>query len=130
MTDTRDIRSYAAAWRERFTREKQELTREQEAVRGRANECARVLVSTFEAERVWLVGSLVRDGAWRSRSDVDLVVEGLPPHRYWEALDSISEIACLPVDLVRTEESPSHAELARTRGRLLHERESIPASSG
>ena len=58
--------------------------------------------------RVWLVGSLVERDRFHERSDIDLVVEGLPSERYIRVLTQIYDRlpAGWELDLIRLEELP------------------------
>ncbi|MDR7443221.1 MAG: nucleotidyltransferase domain-containing protein [Armatimonadota bacterium] len=79
--------------------------------------CARILRERFGARAVCLVGSAAGESPWHGGSDIDLVVEGLPPGRYLEALSALWELLPegLNVDLIPLEDaSPELA--ARIRG--------------
>jgi len=98
-----DYREYVEAGRRRFALAR----REDEARAARALEAARrvavLLVREFRASRVTLVGSLAV-GAFGSRSDIDLVVEDLPPARFFAACARADrEAGEFAVDLVPVE---------------------------
>jgi len=61
-----------------------------------------ILVTRFQARRVWLFGSLATNTATET-SDVDLAVERLPESSYFTALAALMELFGGPVDLVRIE---------------------------
>jgi len=61
-----------------------------------------ILVTRFQARRVWLFGSLATNTATET-SDVDLAVEQLPESSYFAALAALMELFGGPVDLVRIE---------------------------
>ena len=63
-----------------------------------AHECARVLKEKYKVKRVFLIGSLVY-GIVHERSDIDLVVEGLPPEQYIDALVDLNDILERKVEL-------------------------------
>lgn len=58
-----------------------------------AKKCGEILINKYKAKRVFLIGSLAK-GIIHSKSDIDLVVEGLTPELYIKALaelyDSLS----------------------------------------
>jgi len=56
--------------------------------------------------RVWLVGSLAEGGRVHLRSDIDLLVEGLPGERYLRVVSALYEglPAGWEVDVIRYEE--------------------------
>ena len=124
-TSDRDYAKYVAAWRRRFALdEEKRRAREAQALRV-ADRCARILVETFGAERVYLFGSLAGHRVFGLESDIDLAVEGLSASQYFKALSAICQ-ACddeFAVDLVSLEDCKPHIrQAARAEGRLLHER--------
>lgn len=56
-----------------------------------ARECAVFLNDRYNVKRVFLIGSLVK-GIFHKRSDIDLVVEGLPAELYIKALTELYDI--------------------------------------
>jgi predicted nucleotidyltransferase len=72
-----------------------------------AQTCAELLKRRFGARRVILFGSLIGQGPWHDRSDIDLAVEGLAPTDYFRALSACWEL--LPqgihLDLVPLEDA-------------------------
>jgi predicted nucleotidyltransferase len=72
-----DYQEYIQAWRKRWAREEQDRLDRAEQLRRVARECARRLVQDYNAERVYLFGSLLSDDRVHDRSDIDLAVEGL-----------------------------------------------------
>jgi len=67
----------------------------------RARQVADLLKRRFGAQRVLLFGSLAHAAWFMPDSDVDLVVEGIAPDRYWEAWRVAEEvIPDRPVDLI------------------------------
>jgi len=55
------------------------------------DKCAKLLKEKYKVKRVFLIGSLVY-GIVHEKSDIDLVVEGLPPEIYIKALVDLSDI--------------------------------------
>jgi predicted nucleotidyltransferase len=70
-----------------------------------AERCAWVLKNRFGAKRVIPFGSVVGQGPWHERSDLDLAVEGLSSKALWEAERELEAMALpwLKVDLVPLE---------------------------
>ena len=71
------------------------------------------LVAELGARRVWLFGSL----AWgepHGRSDVDLLVEGVPASAGLDALGIAEEALGVSVDVLRAEDAP-HSLVSRVR---------------
>jgi len=56
-----------------------------------ANKCAKLLKEKYKVKKVFLIGSLAY-GIVHEKSDIDLVVEGLAPELYIEALVALSDI--------------------------------------
>jgi predicted nucleotidyltransferase len=87
---------------------------------GRARRAARELGSELGARRVWLFGSLAW-GETHAHSDVDLMVEGLPPAAWLAAMGLAEDVIGVPVDVVRVEDAPCGLwDRVRREGVLLH----------
>ncbi len=97
---------YVDGWKNKLA--EREIRRRERYILGfsLAHECASRLFSIFKVKSVYLVGSLVLPGKYHLHSDIDLLVEGLPPGKYFEALSVCSRQ--LPdehsLDLIRLEE--------------------------
>jgi predicted nucleotidyltransferase len=76
-----------------------------EEARHLADRCAKLLREQFGVQRVILFGSAAGDAPWHSRSDLDLVVEGLRPENHLAALNSCYELLPpgLELDLIPVE---------------------------
>ena len=79
-----------------------------ERAQAAAEECIRHLRERFHAKEVYLCGSLAGESPFHERSDIDLVVEGLLPRDYFEALQELWELLPpdLELDLIRLENAP------------------------
>lgn len=84
-----------------------------------------MLTQEFGAKRVYLFGSLVREGKFSERSDIDLAVEGIESHRFFEAGAALDR-ACdyrYRIDLVDLATARAGVkELILTEGVLLDDR--------
>jgi len=82
------------------------VTRE-EALKA-AEACTRLLREQFGARTVHVCGSAAGGSPWHSRSDLDLVVEGLAADRYLDALAAAWDLLPegLDLDLLRIETAP------------------------
>ncbi len=81
---------------------------------------AAILVKELGAQRAYVFGSLA-SGDLTELSDIDLLVEGLDPARYDEALGRLFLASPLPVDLVPVESGrPEIVQRALLEGELLH----------
>jgi predicted nucleotidyltransferase len=63
-----------------------------------------MLVGEFGASRVYLFGSLAREGRFHERSDVDLAVEGIAPERFFKAWAAAGACSDVPIELVDLDE--------------------------
>jgi len=63
-----------------------------------ADKCAKLLKEKYKVKRVFLIGSLAY-GIVHDRSDIDLVVEELPPEQYIKALVDLSDILQWKVEI-------------------------------
>jgi len=63
-----------------------------------------MLVREFGASRVYLFGSLAREGRFHERSDVDLAVEGIAPERFFKAWAAADAHSGVPIELVDMDE--------------------------
>lgn len=62
-----------------------------EELRNLGKKIARMLKEKYKVKRVFLIGSVVM-GYVHGRSDIDIVVEGLPPELYMDALVDANDI--------------------------------------
>ncbi len=92
---------------------KERYVRAQEA----AEACIKHLKEQFHVKEVHSCGSLAQEGPFHPRSDIDLVVEGLVPGDYFEALRDLWELLPpdLELDLIRLENAPPGL-IRRVRG--------------
>ena len=63
-----------------------------------AFKCAEVLINNYKVKRIFLIGSLVK-GCVHSKSDIDMVIEGLSPYLYIKALTELYEILIPGIEL-------------------------------
>jgi len=105
--------SYREAWRTRRERMKSGLRELRDRALVEAGRLAGMLKSSYGCQAVYLVGSLARE-EFEEDSDIDLVVEGLDPARYFHVLGEITSASGFPVDLIPYEDAN---ELVRDRVR-------------
>jgi predicted nucleotidyltransferase len=81
--------------------------------------CTQVLKSRYGARRVIPFGSVLEEGAWHERSDLDLAVEGLSSEALWQAEKDLEAMVppWLEVDLIALEHT-----FPEVRSRILGER--------
>jgi predicted nucleotidyltransferase len=103
-----DLSSYAAGWNVRERARRQEEAAWRARIEARLTQVVRMLAEDFGATRIVLFGSLAR-GTATPKSDVDLLVEGLPLERLIEAtvradrLLSEASADLVPADRIRPE---------------------------
>jgi predicted nucleotidyltransferase len=95
---------YKRHWRERAEQEAARRCKLAAEARTEAERAAQVLVRQFQANRVYLFGSLAQDGRFQERSDVDLAVEGIAPERFFKAWAAASGHSSVPIELVDLDE--------------------------
>lgn len=118
-----DYESYIQAWKARLRGQDEERRTRAQRAWADAERMAQVLVRDFGAQAVYVFGSLLREGAFREDSDIDLAVAGLAPERYFSALAEIGNLTECAVDVVRLEQaSEALRETVVREGRILYER--------
>lgn len=81
-----------------------------------AQQAAHVLYTDFGVTRVVLIGSLTGSAPFHTRSDVDLVVYGLPENDYWQAVARLLSLdPTIEIDLIEAETAPSWVASAVAR---------------
>jgi predicted nucleotidyltransferase len=73
-----------------------------------AQQCAQFLKERFNVDNVYIFGSVVGDGIWHKRSDIDIAVEGLPSENYMRAYFDMYDLLPpgLDLDLITLENAP------------------------
>lgn len=100
---------YVAGWRRRLSADKARRDiRAQEAATA-AQRCAHLLYANYGVRKVYLFGSLNKPETFHDRSDIDLVVDGLPPHLYFKALAELWRLLPpgIELDLIPFEDAAS-----------------------
>ncbi len=57
-------------------------------------------------KRVYLFGSLINHDDFWELSDIDLLVEGLSPEKYFLAASKIQDLSSFKIDLIMKEDCP------------------------
>ncbi len=76
---------YRQQWAERAEQEYEERLALADEARELARQLAELLAAEFGATRVYLCGSLMREGRFRPDSDIDLAAQGIPPGELFRA---------------------------------------------
>lgn len=85
MKDT-ELAKYKKSWHRRREEEKADVESRFRKARELAQECANHLRAEYDASAVYLIGSAVISKRFHPRSDIDLMVKGLPDEKYFKAL--------------------------------------------
>ncbi|MEW5814840.1 MAG: nucleotidyltransferase domain-containing protein [Spirochaetota bacterium] len=80
---------YVSAWKTRLAKDEEKRLKLFSKSKEAAKKAAQILVEEFGAERVYLIGSLLREDAFTEFSDVDIAVSGLNTEKYFKALSLI-----------------------------------------
>ena len=103
-------------WQQRFAADRQQLEQRRALGLQQAEAAAVALRQRWnQVQAIQLFGSLLGDG-FHAHSDLDLLVAGLPPEAWLEAVGLVEACGPLPVDLKRAEDL-SPELLARLRRR-------------
>jgi predicted nucleotidyltransferase len=109
-------RRYASLYRQKEEARRRGDARRAVEIKARLPEVAQLLRRDYGASEVGYFGSLC-GGTLRAESDVDLFADRIRPGAYFEALDRITEILGLQVDLVELASAPpSLSERIRVDG--------------
>ena len=91
-------------WKQRFAADREQLEQTRQAGLAQATKAAAAMRERWPQIRaVHLFGSVL-DDRFRSHSDLDLLVDGLPPGSLLDAIAIAEDAGPLPVDLKRRED--------------------------
>ena len=91
-------------WKQRFAADREQLEQTRQAGLAQATKAAAAMRERWPQIRaVHLFGSVL-DDRFRSHSDLDLLVDGLPPGSLLDAIAIAEDAGPLPVDLKRQED--------------------------
>ena len=110
------------AWKTRIRLSRDRRRDQESTARTTAGRLAEVLAQEFGVTRVFLFGSLAREGDFHPRSDLDLAVEGLAERQYLAAMERLEQEAGMHVDLIDLSEANDRVlRSIGKEGRLLYE---------
>ena len=91
-------------WKKRFATDREQLEQKRQAGLAQAAKAASTMRQRWPLiKAIHLFGSIL-DEQFRSHSDLDLLVDGLPPESLISAIGIAEEAGPLPVDLKRRED--------------------------
>jgi len=117
-----ELEKYKKTWQRRREEGKADIERRFRKARELAQECADHLRTEYDVNAVHLVGSAVISQRFHPRSDIDLMVKGLPDEKYFKALKDCWDL--LPpgfeLDLIPWTDAPEKLKKqAREKGEQL-----------
>jgi len=119
---TSKYQPYIDAWKTRIRLSRDRRRDQESTARTTAGRLAEVLAQEFGVTRVFLFGSLAREGDFHPRSDLDLAVEGLAERQYLAAMERLEQEAGMHVDLIDLSEANDRVlRSIGKEGRLLYE---------
>lgn len=116
------LEEYKKSWRKRREKEREKLERRCEKAGKYARECGKLLREKYGVRSVYLIGSAASPGRFHGRSDIDLLVRGLPDEKYFKALKDCWDLLTsgFQLDLIPWGDAPERLkEKAEERGELV-----------
>ncbi|MBI5097119.1 MAG: nucleotidyltransferase domain-containing protein [Nitrospirae bacterium] len=100
-----EIKTYAQYWKRHLNA--MEKTR-QVLFRKALDDAAQIagyLRERYGCEEIYLIGSILEEDRFSEKSDIDLVVRGLPKERYFHILAEIRDITDFSIDIIPYEDA-------------------------
>lgn len=117
-----ELEKYRRSWQNRREGNQKSLVQRTRKARKLAQKCGRHLREEYGVDSAYLVGSTAFSSRFHSRSDIDLLVKGLPDKKYFTALKECWDLLSpgFELDLIPWEDAPEKLkEKAREQGELL-----------
>ncbi len=70
-----------------------------------AAKIAGYLRERYGCEEIYLIGSILEKEQFSEKSDIDLVIKGLPKDRYFYILAEVRDITDFPIDIIPYEDA-------------------------
>ncbi len=112
-----DIRQSLALWEQGLEEERREREQERQRVLSRATEELTRFFRDKQVAKVYLTGSLLREGDFYPFSDIDLAVEGLRED-YFKLLVDLEELMGRWVDVIEFEKCRFREQIERQGVRI------------
>ena len=93
------MQDYSKFWKDKFENEKKILNKRKEELNQFARKCSELLKKRYNVKKVYLIGSLARNNRIHNKSDIDLVVIGLPDNKYFSALNDLYKLVPKGINL-------------------------------
>ena len=115
--------SYKRAWEKRNQEEAEHNRHRSDQARRDACKIAEYLGEKYQVSRVFLFGSVLKDGDFSGKSDLDIGVVGLKKSDFYKALADISQLTEFNIDLKPLEDcSEVFAKQVKEQGEFIYER--------
>ena len=99
------IEEYARGWEKKIQKKEAARRKRVRHAREKAEAIAELAFDSYRVDEVWIFGSLARK-KMRKNSDLDLMISGLSPEKYWSFLTEAEKIASpFKIDIVLKEEA-------------------------
>ncbi len=84
-----------------------------------------LIARNYNPRRIYQWGSLLRPGAFKPYSDIDIAIEGVTDaERFFGLLGEVQTLSRFPLDIVQLEKiAPEYADDIRRHGKIVYERE-------
>ncbi len=120
------IKEYVRGWKKKQKKKEAARRKRTRHARKKAEAIAEMAFESFEAEKVWIIGSLARE-EMRENSDIDMVISGisdLSPEEFWSLLKKADKLASpFRVDIIPAEDaSPALKKRIEREGVRLDEK--------
>ena len=113
---------YIAAWKQRNREQYIESEKNRHEGQQCAMRLAEILVAKYCVTKVILFGSILVEGKFDERSDIDIAVEGLSGARYFEALAELMDASRWDIDLKPIEDMKGLIRDRIMQGKTIYEK--------
>lgn len=115
--------SYKKAWKKRNQEEAEDNCHRSHKARRDGRKIAEYLGKKYRVSRVYIFGSVLNEGDFNGKSDLDIAVVGLKKSEFYKALADISQLSEFSIDLKPLEDcSEEFKKRVKEQGEVLYER--------
>ena len=115
-------KSYKASWDKKKQEAAEDNRNRSDQARKDGCKIAEYLGKKYRVSRVFLFGSVIKDGAFNGKSDLDIAVVGLDKSDFYKALADISQLTEFNIDLKPLEDcSEIFQQRVEEQGEVVYE---------
>jgi predicted nucleotidyltransferase len=105
QNSSKSMKPYLKYWKTKIQERKSQLKERKKELIKYAEDCSSLLKHEFGVNKVYLIGSLARDYKINEKTDIDLLVSGLPNKKYFIALNKLYKLVPkgVNIDLITVE---------------------------